>query len=92
MNRNLLIGITAFGLVSATTTVSALAVTPHVQTITALQASLNYCTYQTGGQNRTAPAFQQCMATRGYHQSTQYDPQAVGSLVLTSFDPGWGFP
>ena len=54
MNRNLLIGITAFGLVSATTTVSALAVTPHVQTTTALQASLNYCTYQTGGQNRTA--------------------------------------
>ena len=60
MNRNLLI------VTTGTTTVSALAVTPHVQTSTTLEASLDYCTYQSGGQKRTAPAFQQCMATRSY--------------------------
>src|SRR5262249_20263831 len=68
MNRNLLIGITAFGVVSATTTVSAFAAAPHghARATTAVHASLNYCTHQTGGQKRTAPAFQQCMAARGY--------------------------
>jgi hypothetical protein len=68
MNRNFLIGVTAFGLVSAATTVSAFAGTVHKQprTTTALQASLNSCSHQTGGQKRTAPAFQQCMAKRGY--------------------------
>ena len=51
MYRNLLIGITAFGVVSATTTVSALAAAPngHARTTTAVQASLNYCSHQTGG-------------------------------------------
>jgi hypothetical protein len=51
MNRNLLIGITAFGVVSAATTVSALAAAPHghARTTTALRASLNYCSHQTGG-------------------------------------------
>ena len=68
MNINFLIGITAFGVVSATTTVSSLAGTPHAhgRTATALQASQNYCSHQTGGQRKTAPAFQQCMAARGY--------------------------
>jgi pimeloyl-ACP methyl ester carboxylesterase len=66
MTRNLLIGIAAVGVISATTTVSALASTAHARTTTAVQASLNYCSHQTGGQRKTAPAFQQCMATRGY--------------------------
>jgi len=68
MNRDLLIGITAFGVASAAITVSALAAAPHghARTTTALQASLNYCSHQTGGQGKTAPAFQRCMAARGY--------------------------
>jgi hypothetical protein len=66
MTRNLLIGIAAVGVISATTTVCALASTAHARTTTAVQASLNYCSHQTGGQRKTAPAFQQCMATRGY--------------------------
>jgi hypothetical protein len=68
MNSNHLIGIIAFGVVTAATTVSALAGTlhGHPRTTTALQASLNSCSHQTGGQSRTAPAFQQCMAARGY--------------------------
>src|SRR6516165_2369699 len=68
MTRNLLIAITAFGVVSAATTVSAFAAAAHghPRTVTALQASLNSCSHQTGGQKRTAPAFQQCMATHGY--------------------------
>ena len=63
MTRNLLIAITAFGVVSAATTVSAFAAAAHghPRTATALQASLNSCSHQTGGQKRTAPAFQQCM-------------------------------
>jgi hypothetical protein len=58
MNRNLLIGITAFGVVSAATTASALAAAAHAhpRTTTALQASLNYCSHQTGGQSRTQAA------------------------------------
>jgi hypothetical protein len=68
MNRNLLIGVTAFGFVTVATTVSAFAGTvhKHPRAITALQASLNSCSHQTGGQNRTAPAFQQCMGAHGY--------------------------
>jgi len=68
MNSNLLIGVTAFGFVSVATTVSAFAATVHKHppTTTALQASLNACSHLTGGQKRTAPTFQQCMATRGY--------------------------
>ena len=77
MTRNLLIGIAAVGVISATTTVSALARTAHARTTTAVQASLNYCSHQTGGQRKTAPAFQQCMATLsgngGYCSPNQFE-------------------
>ena len=68
MNRNLLISVTTFGFVTVASTAFALAATVHKHppTTTALQASLNSCSHLTGGQKRTAPAFQQCMATRGY--------------------------
>jgi hypothetical protein len=81
MNRNLLIGITAFGVVSAATTVSALAAAPHGQarTTTAVQASLNYCSHQTGGQSRTAPAFQQCMGARGYQLASHLRAAAAAT-------------
>src|SRR6516162_6509938 len=86
MTRNLLIAITAFGLVSASTTVSALAATAHARarTTTALQASLNSCSHQTGGQKRTAPAFQQCMGARGYQlASTLRATAAARQRVVT---------
>jgi len=80
MNRNFLIG-TAFGVVSAATTVSALAGAPHVhaRTATAPQASLNYCSHQTGGQRKTAPAFQQCMAARGYQLASNLPAVTAGA-------------
>ena len=80
MNRNFLIG-TAFGVVSAATTVSALAGAPHVhaRTATAPQASLNYCSHQTGGQRKTAPAFQQCMAARGYQLASNLRAVTAGA-------------
>jgi hypothetical protein len=79
MNRNLLIGVTAFGFVSVATTLSAFAGTvhKHPRATTALQASLNYCSHQTGGQNRTAPAFQRCMGARGYQLSSTVRTAAV---------------
>ena len=85
MDRNLLIGITAFGVVSATATVSALAAAPHghARTPTAVQASLNYCSHQTGGQRKTAPAFQQCMATRGYQLASTLRAAAAQQRVVT---------
>ena len=86
MTRNLLIGITAFGLVSAATTASALAATAHARarTGTALQTSLNYCSHHTGGQKRIAPAFQQCMATRAYQlASTLRATAAARQRVVT---------
>ena len=86
MNRNLLIGFTAFGLVSAATTASAFAAAAHghPRAVTAVQASLNYCSHQTGGQKRTAPGFQQCMATRGYQlASTLRATAAARQRVVT---------
>jgi hypothetical protein len=81
MNRNLLIGITAFGIVSAAGTVSALAGTAHghPRTGTALQTSLNYCSHQTGGRSRTAPAFQQCMGARGYQLASHVRAAAAAA-------------
>ena len=81
MTRNLLIGITTFGLVSAATTASALAAPAHAhpRTTTALQASLNYCSHETGGQSRTAPAFQQCMGARGYQLASQVRAAAAAA-------------
>ena len=80
MTRNLLIAITAFGVVSATTTVSAFAAAAHghPRTVTALQASLNSCSHQTGGQKRIAPAFQQCMGARGYVLASTLRATAAG--------------
>ena len=83
MNRKLLIGITAFDVVSAATTVSALAATAHARTTTAMQVSLNYCSHQTGGQSRTASAFQQCMATRGYQLASTLRAAAAQPRVVT---------
>jgi hypothetical protein len=86
MTRNLLIAITAFGVVSAATTVSAFAAAAHghPRTGTALQASLNSCSHQTGGQKRSAPAFQQCMATHGYQlASTVRATAAARQRVVT---------
>jgi hypothetical protein len=81
MTRNLLIGITAFGFVSAATTASALAAPAHAhpRTTTAVQASLNYCSHQTGGQKRTAPAFQQCMGARGYQLASHVRATAAAA-------------
>jgi hypothetical protein len=83
MNRKLLIGIAAFGVVSAATTASALAGTAHARTTKAVQASLNYCSHQTGGQGKTAPAFQQCMATRGYQLASTLRAAAAQQRVVT---------
>ncbi len=89
MNRNLLIAIAAFGLVSTATTVGALAAAHgQARATTALQASVNSRSQQTGGQSRTAPAFQQCMATRqgaGLHfPSTMDFPCAARSRRSTA--------
>src|SRR3974390_935818 len=92
MTRNLLIGITAFGIVSAATTLCAPAATTHAhaRASTALQASLNSCSYQTGGQKRTAPAFQQCMATRGYQLASHVRATAANrQQVVTQQWGGW---
>jgi hypothetical protein len=91
MNRNLLIGVTAFGLLSAATTVSAFAATvhKHPSTTTALQASLNSCSHQTGGQKRTAPAFQQCMATHGYQLASTLRAAARQRVVTQQATASW---
>jgi len=95
MNKNLLIGITVFGVVSTATAVSALAAAHHGQarTTTALQASLNYCSHLTGGQKRTAPAFQQCMATRGYQLASTLRAAATRQQVPThQAAANWQYP
>src|SRR6516165_10142636 len=91
MTRNLLIAITAFGLVSASTTVSALAATAHARarTVTALQTSLNYCSHQTGGQKRTAPTFQQCMGARGYQLASTLRATARQRVVTQQATASW---
>ena len=95
MTRNLLIGITAFGLVSAATTASALAAPAHAhpRTTTALHASLNYCSHETGGQSRTAPAFQQCMGARGYQLASHVRAAAAAAarqqVVLQQAATSW---
>jgi hypothetical protein len=86
MNRNLLIGVTAFGFVTVVTTVSTFAGTVHThpRVTTALQASLNSCSHQTNGQKRTAPAFQQCMGAHGYQlASTVHAAAAARRRVVT---------
>jgi hypothetical protein len=88
MNRNLLS--TAFSLVSAATTASAFAAAhAHPRTVTAVQASLNYCSHQTGGQKRTAPGFQQCMATRGYQLASTVRAAARQRVVTQQATASW---
>ena len=91
MNRNLLIGFTAFGLVGAATTASAFAAAAHAhpRTVTAVQVSLNYCSHQTGGQKRTALAFQQCMATRGYQLASTVRATARQRIVTQQATASW---
>jgi hypothetical protein len=48
-----------------------------------MQVSLNYCSHQTGGQSRTASAFQQCMATRGYQLASTLRAAAAQQRVVT---------
>jgi hypothetical protein len=85
MNRNLLIGVTAFGFVTVASTAFAFAATVHKHppTTTALQASLNSCSHLTGGQKRTAPAFQQCMGARGYQLASTVRAAAARPRVGT---------
>jgi hypothetical protein len=89
MTRNLLIGIAAVGVISATTAVSALAGTVHghARPTTAVQASLNFCSHQTAGQSRTAPAFQQCMATRGYQLAHAASVRATTAVRTKTEQP-----
>jgi hypothetical protein len=94
MNKNLLIGVTAFGFVTVAATVSSFAGTvhKHPRTITALQASLNSCSHQTNGQKRTATAFQQCMGAHGYQLASTMRAAAAAQPRIVTQQATAGLP